>query len=111
MLKLSQLQTRLVLNKWHGLVVSTIFWDTLGYFTWKQKETTFIFRVPEKKQLYISGTKKETTFLKRGYFKKRKRERKVVNTISGLEGGGVVLQLLLISCFSVKSLKRKTAFM
>ena len=37
--------------------------DLLGFFTWKRKETTF---------------------LKRGYFKKqkRKRERKVVSTIS-----------------------------
>ena len=40
----------------------------------KRKETT----------VYNSGTRKETTFFKRGYFKKRKRkrERKVVSTIS-----------------------------
>ena len=50
-------------------------WDTLGYFTRKRKETTFIFRVPEKKRL----------FYRRGYFKKRKRERKVVSTISATE--------------------------
>ena len=80
------------------------FWDTLGYFgifspemkrtnfsisgtrkektflkrgylriTEKRKETTVIFRVPEKKRL----------FFERGYFKKRKRkwERKVVSTM------------------------------
>ena len=37
----------------------------------------------------ISGTRKETTFLKRGYFKKRKRERKVVSTISGTKYSSV----------------------
>ena len=56
-----------------------------------RKETTFFkrgyFRITEKRKemtVYISGTRKETTFLKRGYFKKRKRkrERKVVSTIS-----------------------------
>ena len=42
--------------------------------TEKRKETIVIFRVPEKKR----------PFLERGYFKKRKRkrERKVVSTIS-----------------------------
>ena len=47
-----------------------------------RKETTFFkrgyFRITEKR--------KETTFLKRGYFKKRKRERKVVSTISAWRG-------------------------
>ena len=82
-----------------------IFWDILGYFgifypetkrndfyiSGTRKETTFLkrgyFRITEKRKettVYISGTRKETTFLKRGYFKKRKRkrERKVVSTIS-----------------------------
>ena len=82
-----------------------IFWDILGYFGIFYPET-------KRNDFYISGTRKETTFLKRGYFRitekrkettvifrvpekkrlflergyfkkrKRKRERKVVSTIS-----------------------------
>ena len=39
-------------------------------------------RETKRNDCYISGTRKETTFLERGYFKKRKRKRKVVSTIS-----------------------------
>ena len=46
----------------------------------------------------ISGTRKETTFLKRGYFKKRKRkgERKVVSTISGWKVSGRVYRPIFV---------------
>ena len=58
-----------------------------------RKETTFFergyFRITEKRKgtiVYILGNQKEKTFFKRGYFKKRKRkrERKVVSTISAV---------------------------
>ena len=52
--------------------------------TEKRKETTVIFRVPEKKRL----------FYRRGYFKKRKQERKVVSTISGGRGTHFVILVI-----------------